>query len=198
MIEPPLSMVGRYTNRFETVSSMSRDNNGQISGESVSHWDAVQSEGPNCAPPSTLCAQPISPRLLDPVAMRSLTSADTVQFAFSTASGRVRRAPAPRGGAGVRRRSCSEARYLRGINPSRTTSRPRATNGPIDREVLWISSWDAAASRDFEVSDHRASERLEVRLARELEVKRLEASRRAGQPAPGFVATPLLQRDLAP
>ena len=54
------------------------------------------------------------------------------------------------------------------------------------------------AARDFEVSDHRASERLEVRLARQLGIKRLEASRRARQQAPGVVAALLFQRDSAP
>ena len=56
----------------------------------------------------------------------------------------------------------------------------------------------ARAARDLEVSDHCASERLEVCLARQLGVERLEAPRCAGQQAPGVVAPLLLQRDSAP
>ena len=52
------------------------------------------------------------------------------------------------------------------------------------------------AADDFDVAGHGASERLEVRLAGELGVERLEASRRAQKQAAGFAAAPLLQRDL--
>ena len=105
------------------------------------------------------------------------------QQELKPAGERRRRSRVPVGQAGRERVEQNISRPRRGGAGSR---RPR---GLGDRP---------RAARDFEVSDHRASERLEIRLARQLGVKRLEASRRAGQQAPGVVAALLLQRDSAP
>ena len=59
------------------------------------------------------------------------------------------------------------------------------------------SATAGAPPSDFDVAGHGARERLEVRLAGQLGVEWLEASRRAQKQATGFGAAPLLQRDLA-
>jgi len=48
----------------------------------------------------------------------------------------------------------------------------------------------------LDVAGHRASERLEVRLACQLGIEPLEATRRRQKEAAGVVAAPLLRRDL--
>lgn len=52
------------------------------------------------------------------------------------------------------------------------------------------------AARDVHVADHRGPERLQVRLARQLGVERLELSGRAHKQPTSVASAPLLQRDL--
>ena len=52
------------------------------------------------------------------------------------------------------------------------------------------------AAGDLDVVGHRAPEGLEIRLAGELGLEGLEATRRAHKQPAGVVAAPLLQRDL--
>ena len=98
-------------------------------------------------------------------------------------------------------------------SPSECRRRGRVSVGQADRERVEQhvnrprrggAGWRRArggrdrprAAGDFNVAGHGARERLEVRLAGQLGVEWLEASRRAQKQAAGFAAAPLLQRDL--
>ena len=122
--------------------------------------------------------------LLESESRRPTSSSET------SAASRSSRAPSERRRCGrVALGQADRERVEQHVNgPGRGGTGWRRSRGLRDRR---------RAADDLDVAGHGARERLEVRLAGQLGVEWLEASRRAQKQATGFAAAPLLQRDLA-